>query len=115
MGKPGMSDSSPYVPGAHVGGNSRLLPTGQREPAAHGLHDDAPDSFWYVDAGQSVHIGLPATDAWLPGLQAVGALEPVPHAWPSGHGEQSPTLVMHVAFEKLPEGHGRASTLLSGQ
>ena len=46
------------VPGAHVGFSSRLLPSGQKEPAAQGLHEDAPVSSWYVDAGQSMHVAL---------------------------------------------------------
>ena len=92
-GSPEGSDALAYVPGSHVGGSSSELPRGQKLPCAHGLHDDAPNSSWYVDAGHSVHVALRARGAWLPGLHADGAVEPVAHAWPSSH-------VVHCAADE---------------
>ena len=78
-GSPDASEASPYVPGTQAGGSSSELPRGHRDPAIHGLQADAPGSFWYVEAGQSVHAALRSAGAWLPGVHAVGAVAPVVH------------------------------------
>ena len=71
------------APGLDIAGSSWDEPDGQMDPALHGRHDDAPVSFCNVAAGKGPHVALPVTDAWLPGMHGDGAIEPVPHEWPS--------------------------------
>ena len=56
-----------------------------------------------------MHLSNPAVGALLPGVQAVGATEPVAHALPGGQAVHSAALPKSVALEKVPASHGSAA------
>uniref|UniRef100_A0A7S0LAU4 Uncharacterized protein n=1 Tax=Coccolithus braarudii TaxID=221442 RepID=A0A7S0LAU4_9EUKA len=60
-------------------------------------------------------MAVRSTGEWLPGLHGVGAIEPVPHEWPSGHPEHSSATVKLVAPLKVLAGHGSAADAPIGQ
>ena len=100
-----MSDALGYVPSGHAGWSSREEPRGQKEPAKHGVHDEAPVSFWYVDAGHSSQVTLMRAAAWLPGAQADGNVEPVEHSLPRVQLLHCSALDRSVAPLYVPAGH----------
>lgn len=46
-----------------------------------------------------LHCDAPNDGAWLPGAHIVGAVEPVAHALPGGHGVQSEAATRFNALE----------------
>ena len=79
------------------------------------MHAVAPLASWYSPPGQPVHVALPGVAVKVPGAQAVGAVEPVAHALPTGHGEQSLASSRLAAFEYDPAKHGNSADAPGGQ
>jgi len=65
-----------------------------------------------VPPAQGEHWEAPAAGATVPAAHGVGAVAPVPHELPAGHGAHSPAAARSVAFECEPAGHGSAAAAL---
>ena len=70
---------------------------------------------WYSPAGHAAHSDWLLLVVMVPGAHGVGAVEPVAHAEPAGHGLHSLSDCRLVLLEYEPALHGRGMELPSGQ
>ena len=72
-------------------------------PPAHSMHAVWAVVFWYLPEGQSLHVPIAASSAYLPALQSTQVL-PALRCLPATHSEQKVWLVLGWY---LPTGHMR--------
>ena len=97
----------PYVPAKHASGAE--APDGQNEPGLQSKKADAAEADWKDPPGTDMHVARPRTSEKLPGEQAEGIIEPVPHAWPTVQLKHCSALDRCVALLNVPAGHARSA------
>ena len=68
-----------------------------------------------VPLAHNVHVTLRSLGASLPGLQAEGIVEPVPHAWPTVQLKHCSALDRFVALLYVPAKHASGADAPAGQ